>query len=90
MVGGIICKSRGAVSNYNGKSQNLAECVLPAGSGSLKGVNAIQINGLISQGVSLLSYVKCEPGEKNVLNTTLGYFECKGCEAGYYSTIEER
>ena len=89
MVGGEVCE-RNATLTYDQVIQEEVECILPAGSGSLKGVNVIQINGLISKGVNSLSYMKCKPGEKNVLNTTLGYFECKGCEAGYYSTIEER
>ncbi|GMH94182.1 hypothetical protein TrST_g4037 [Triparma strigata] len=89
MVGGVVCKGGSYEDSYDAESQNLAFCDLPAGSGSLKGINAIQINGLISDGVNLLSYKKCIPGEKNVLNSTLGYFECRPCEKGFYSTIEE-
>ncbi|GMH83362.1 hypothetical protein TrVE_jg6491 [Triparma verrucosa] len=86
MIGGEICSG---IPPYDGDAQNEVLCALPPGSGSLKGINVIQINGLISEGVSLLSYKMCMPGSKNVLNRTLGYFECLPCEPGHYSTIEE-
>ncbi|GMH86050.1 hypothetical protein TL16_g10421 [Triparma laevis f. inornata] len=89
MVGGVVCENTNYEDSYDRIAQNTAFCDLPKGSGSLKGINSIQINGLISEGVSLLSYKKCSPGEKNVLNSTLGYFTCQPCEKGFYSTIEE-
>lgn len=39
--------------------------------------------------MSLVSYELCPAGTKNVLNETLGYFQCQRCTDGYYSTIEE-
>ena len=88
MVGGVVCEAVGGYE-YNATTQTDTKCVLPPGSGSLKGVNVIQINGLISNGASLVSYERCPAGQRNVLNETLGYFECKECAGGEYSTVEE-
>jgi hypothetical protein len=88
MIGGQICPPD-PDHGYNKKLQTKAYCILPAGSGALKGVNAIQINGLISQGVQAISYLQCDPGFANVLNSALGYFECQPCSAGKFSTINE-
>jgi hypothetical protein len=90
MIGGVVCEpNQDGIYSYNSTLQQVGECVLPPGSGSLRGVNAIQINGLISKGVGLVSYDKCPAGTHNVLNETLGYFTCEDCTGGFYSTIEE-
>jgi hypothetical protein len=88
MVGGVVCSPPEGF-DYDGVQQTGSKCVLPSGSGSLKGVNAIQINGQISDGVSLVSYEKCPRGTRNVMDNSLGYFVCEECEPGYYASSEE-
>jgi len=89
MVGGVACERLTSAESYDQESQDRVMCTLPAGSGSLKSVNIIQINGLISDRVNLVSYKKCPAGYKNAPNDDLGYFECVMCESGKYSTNEE-
>jgi len=88
MVGGLVCSPVGEVE-YDSENQTTTICTLPPGSGTFKGVNAIQINGLVSYGVKLVSYDLCNPGEYNVLNETLGYFVCAACPTGYVSNTYE-
>ena len=89
MVGGVGCKRPEGGAAYDGANQTVVKCILPAGSGELKSVNVIQINGLISERVNLVSYEKCPAGYRNAPNEELGYFECVICEKGTYSVIEE-
>ncbi|GMI28688.1 hypothetical protein TrRE_jg7744, partial [Triparma retinervis] len=86
--GGVGCQ-RPEGETYDGVNQTVVRCILPAGSGELKSVNVIQINGLISERVNLVSYEKCPAGYRNTPNEKLGYFECVMCEQGTYSVIEE-
>ncbi len=88
-IGGKICERSEATLPSGSTNHNTVIVSLPIGSGSGQLISVLQNGGLVGEGVALVDYVPCEPGETNKVDEATQNKFCVPCLAGRYSTEQE-
>jgi len=78
-IGGRRCIKGDPSDNFHSE----VKAYLPRGSGDLKNVMVLQLGGEVSDGVGLVNYQRCAPGQEN--KEIDGYFQCMNCTSGWYT-----